>query len=215
MVAVRRAPCKLLFLEVVECEPIGRIFQFGGFVPSPVPKSDLGRFRSRQVRSRKADKLLWEIRREVLTLARAGNLGATLKDIGEQLNSAGLRTNQNNKFDAQKVHRALGLMGVDRPAIRRWQNLAGERAAEFEVTVSAMINQLWQEWLWHEATGWIEHGTSLINREQRPFVPKLVRPSEWVEPWKRYPDSPVRYVPASPPSARVVYALLTAFNPDV
>lgn len=147
-------------------------------------------------------------------MARAGRLLKTLREIAEQLNEAGLRTNHNNRFDAQKVHRAFDLMGVDRVAIRRWQRYAGEKAAEFEVPLKTLLDQLWQEWLYHEASGWIENGVSLINRQERQFLPSLVHPDHWVPPWVREPESATRMVPASPPAARVVYAMLGAFYPQ-
>ena len=183
-------------------------------MPSTVENCDLGRRRSHAVRSFKADKLLWSIRQEIMRLAREGQLRKTLREIAEQLNDAGLRTNHNNRFDAQKVHRAFGLMGVDRVAIRRWQRYAGEKAAEFEVPLQRLLNQLWQEWLHHELVGWIEHGASLINRDKRQFLPALVHPDKWVPAWEREPTSPTRIVPASPPAARVVYAMLGAFHPQ-
>lgn len=147
-----------------------------------------------------------------MRLARDGQLGTTLREIAEQLNEAGLRTNHHNRFDEQKVHRALGLMGVDRVAVRRWQRYAGEKAAEFGVSLQKMLEQLWQEWLYHESTGWIAEGASLINRGDRQYLPSLVHPDLWVPPWIREPNSPTRMVPASPPAARVIYAMLGAFH---
>lgn len=95
--------------------------------------------------------------------------------------------------------------------IKRWQRYAGQKAAEFEVPLSRMIEQLWQEWLWHESNNWIVHN---IKQGERPFLAELVHPSEWVPPWVREPDSLMRTVQASPPAARVVYAMLGAFAPE-
>ena len=181
-------------------------------MPSSVSNDDLGRTRSLAKRSRAAETLLWDIRRVIVRLARHGQLGKTLREIAEQLNEAGLKTNHGNRFDAQKVQRTLELMGVDRPAIRRWQRLARERAAEWRVPVKPLIHQLWIEWLHHESTGWIMEGASLMNRAERAFRPTLVHPDEWEPPWVRDPECPTRYVQATPPAARVVYALLGAFE---
>ncbi|WP_221792224.1 hypothetical protein [Aquisediminimonas sediminicola] len=188
------------------------VLRFGGFMVSCVKNDDLGRGRSRTIRTQKADHLLWEIRSVILALARQGELETTLAGIVGQLNARGLRTNQNNKFDAQKVHRALGLMGVDRMSIRRWKNYAGRMAAQFDVTFNQMVGQLWHEWLWHESTKWIDEGVTLIGRDRHPFIPHLVHPDQWVPPWVREPDGPLREVPATPPAARVVYAMLGAFD---
>lgn len=181
---------------------------------SSVTNSDIGRARSLAGRRGAADTLLWDVRSVIVRLSRAGELGSTLRKIADQLNEAGLRTNHGNRFDAQKVQRALELMGVDRPAIRRWQRLARERAAEWHVPVRSLIYQLWIEWLHHESVGWIMEGASLIHRADRQFRPTLVHPDQWEPPWIRDPECPTRYVQATPPAARVVYALLGGFDPE-
>lgn len=82
------------------------------------------------------------------------------------------------------------------------------------------LHQLWHEWLWHEKASTFELGLSIKERDQRPFIPKFVRPNEWVPPWAREPEDSFlnnlhrRDPGILPPSARLVEALIGHLDPD-
>lgn len=189
---------------------------------STVPNAGRGAANSLRVRSAKSRVWLEDLYAHIRDLARKGELAETNDGIAAQLRARGLgaprsvnkRTGKPVVLDGKKVHAALLKMGVDRPAIRRWRNRADKAADDFGVPLNTMLMQLWHEWLWHEKVSSLEHGLSLKEREQRMFVPTFVHPNSWVPPWVREPDSIVNVVPAAPPSARLVQALIGFLDPD-
>lgn len=172
-------------------------------MPSKVPNHRLGISRSRAVRSSAGERFLWAVRDGMISLAKAGTLATTLKAQAAQLTALGVRTSRGNDVDEWKLSAALKKMGVDRTAIKRWLHDLEDAAAELDVPEYQLKRQLWQDWLAHELRGWIEDGRGLSNRAA--FEPVFVHPSEW-KPAPAYP------VMASPPAARLVYALLGMFE---
>lgn len=163
----------------------------------------IGISRSRAVRSRAGERVLWDVRAAMIKLAKSGNLAETLKAQAAQLNELGVRTSRGNPMDEYKLHAALKKMGVDLKAIKRWLYDLENASAELEVPEAVLKRQLWQDWLAHEMRGWVNEERGLSNRA--PFAPIFVQPRDW----KPAPPQPVM---ASPPAARLVYALIGAFE---
>lgn len=153
----------------------------------------------RRAKSRKAQALLWSIYQCLRVVARDEGIAPTLAGIADQLNQRGLVTNRGKRFDFRKVGAALEKLGLDRIAVERWKQQARDRAAEWKVPPEQLYRQLWFEWQRHVVT------------EADPFIPALVRPADWIPPWKRDPEPDWRFM-HPPPQARLVHLFLGAFD---
>lgn len=181
-------------------------------MPSPVPNFEAGIDQSASVRSRKAEGFLWSLRTNIIALAKAGELGSTLKERAAQLTARGVRTTRLNPIDAFNLSPALRKLGADANAIKGWLNKAIDAADEYGVEESEMIHQLWHEWFYHEAVCWVEHGIEFSANSDRPFKFQPVRPFHWIPHDERGVLRATSFVSASPPAARLVYALFGMFQ---
>lgn len=190
-------------------------------MPSPVPNNAKGVSESLRVRSLASDARLVALYSVLRAISREEGFAPTLAGIANQLNARGSKTRGTKATGPQdwngpRVGEALERLGVNRTFIRRWISEARKFATDNKVSSDRMIHQLWQDWQWHEKTLLYDKGQGLTkwDKDVSRFVPRFVRPEEWVPGWEREPESNARMVPAAPPAARLVHGFFEAFTRD-
>lgn len=200
------------------CSDLG----FSARMVSTVKNAAIGASNSRALRSAASRVFLEDFYLHVRDLARRGELSNTNVGLAAQLRAAGMeapnpeikKNGKKRRLDDKVVQSALSKMGIERTSIRRWRGAAHTASENFGVPLNLMLDQLWHEWLWHEKESYLVHGLSIKERDQRQFIPVFVHPNHWVPPSERNPDSILHKVPAEPPSARIVQALIGLLDPD-
>lgn len=169
------------------------------------------------VRSAQKQAFLWQVRDNLIALARSGTLRSTLRERAAQLNEIGVRTTTGRLLDEPKLSAAMKLLGADAATIKGLQHRAKEAAYRFEVDESEMFDQLWHEWLYHHTRVMIDHGVNFSRDDEHRFIFKPVRPFEWqnAQPTVRDPRTKIWWWgrnKAIPQQARLIYALFGMFE---
>lgn len=177
-----------------------------------------GRRGSSLVRSAQRQAFLWEVRDNLIKLARLGTLSSTLRERADQLNELGVRTNTGKLLDEKKLGAAMKLLGADASNIRNLLYKAEQAAERFGVEDSEMVDQLWHEWLYHHTRILIDHRINFYEaKDEYAFIFKPKHPFEWkaVRPTKRDPRTKIWWRgrdKVMPQQACLVYALFGMFE---
>lgn len=175
-----------------------------------------GRAGSSTVRSAAKNAFLWEVRDQLIALAREGVLAKTLRERADQLNARGVRTTRGNLLDSTKLSPALMALGADANSMKLLHNKAIDAADEFGVDPAEMVDQLWHEWLYHHTLIMLDHGVIFEASRRYPFRFNPLPPIQWNKNKPTLRDPRVmnwwhgkRIV--IPPQAQLVYALFGMF----
>jgi hypothetical protein len=177
-----------------------------------------GNRNSALVRAADKNAFLWAVRDGLISLAREGVLGETLRERSNQLNRLGIRTARGKLLDPTKLSPALMALGADANTIKLLLKKATDAADIFGVEVSEMVDQLWHEWLYHHTKVMVDEGLLFGVNASNPFRFEPAAPFDWAK--AKHPihrDSRVRLWwfgkhPVLPPQARLVFALFGMFG---